>query len=170
MLYDINSRTLGPYLQLIYSSCTEGIGCRYKDLLALLPELVAELANSCGLACTVYAYYHDYRRRNGKVKSRIVAHYLGDDLVDKPHYLLRVGYTALLDLFAEPVAYLLGGLNSDIAHYHLFLKLVKEILVDNGELVENSLYSTKKELLGLPEAAGYLRKKSHLFPPNQFCY
>ena len=131
---------------------------------------MTELAYSGGLARAVNAYDHDNSGRYRKVKSRIVAHYLGDDLVDKSHYLLRVGNAALLDLLTKPVAYLLGGLNSDIAHYHLFLKLVKEVLVDNGKFIENSLYTAEKEFLCLFKAAGYLRKKSHLFPPNQFCY
>ena len=62
VFYDIYSCSLSPYLKLIYSSCTEGIGSGNKDFLALLLELMTKLADSCGLACTVYADDHYYRR------------------------------------------------------------------------------------------------------------
>ena len=161
VLYYVNACSLCPHLKLVDSCRTECVRCRYEDLLALLFELVAELAYGCGLACAVYADDHYYCGGYGKVQTCVVAHYLRDNFMDKSHYLLGVGDAALLYLLAEPVAYLLGGLNSDIAHYHLLLELVEKLLVDNGKRVEYSLDTAEKEILGLSQTAGNFRKKSH---------
>ena len=73
--------------------------------------------------------------------------------MEQSHYLIRVGNSALLYFFAQSLAYLNRGLNSDIAHYHGFLKFLEQFLVDFRERVENSLDTAYKRVLGLFQTA-----------------
>ena len=62
VLYNLNTCSVSPYLQLVNSSRTESISRRNNYLFALLLELVAELADSCSFTCTINTDNHNYSR------------------------------------------------------------------------------------------------------------
>ena len=149
VLYDINTGTFCPYLKLIYSGCTECIRCRNKNLFLFLFELVTELSYSSRLSGAVYADNHDNCRRLCEIKTCIITHDLADYLLNKLHYIIRIGDSPLLDLFTEPVAYFKRCFNADIAHYHSFFKFLEKLLVYLCKGIEYPFQSAKKACLCL---------------------
>lgn len=55
MFYYLYADSFGPYRELLYCCCAEGIACGYDDFLIILAENVCELCYAGGFSCSVYA-------------------------------------------------------------------------------------------------------------------
>ena len=140
VLDKLNACTVCPYLQLIYSCGTESICSRHDNVLALIFQLICQLAYGCGLAYAVNAD-NKYNRRNcGHIQRLFLAQHLCDNVFQYILYLCGVGDTLLLNVVTHLVAYLHRGIYTYIGKDKCFFQFFKQILVYLCKCMEQSFY------------------------------
>ena len=139
LLDDLHPAALRPDGELLGGGSAEGIGSSKDNLLALLIQIMADLADGGGLAHAVYADEQHDGGLGGKIKLQIAyGEHLGEDLLHAVAGTLSVLDAALLRAPAQLVHRLHGGVHAHVGQDQRLLQLVIKLVSQLGEAIENA--------------------------------
>ena len=161
LLHHRNPYAVAPYLNLLHSSGTEGVGSTKIDFLPVFLKLISKFSDGRCLADAVDSYNEDdvwlvvgRKIPVGCVAAVVLRQQVGngtpEDTVELGcRYILVAGYTLL-----DAVDNLYRCVDTDIRGYENLLKIVKDIVVDlrfsgdgTGKLRKNTLLGFLKTLI-----------------------
>ena len=161
VLHYLCTRSVHPYLKLVYGGCTECIRCGDYYLFALGGEPCGKLSDGCGLACAVDADDENYRGLGGVVYLPVLSKHFGDYPFKLIFNFGGVFYALFLNGFSQLRADIHRGLYADVAHYKGLFKLFKKILVYFGKGIKEGIYLSHHRIPCFSDAFGNFFKKSH---------
>ena len=164
VLNNLNISPLCPYLKLVNSCRTEGIGCAEYNLFTLAPEIIRHLSYGGRFSDAVYAYNENYCRSCHEVYLLILSEHFRNNVLDTGSYFGGMLYSVFSDSFLYLVNDKSRGLNANVSHDENLCKPIIEFIAYFIKSIENVVDISRELVPGFLHSLAYLSvKKSHWY-------
>ena len=154
---------LRPDLQLVCCRRTEGITCHQGDLLALVNQLLGNLADGGGFAHAVDTDHQDHRGLGGKIQLRAahIQHFVQNQLQIEL-YMIRNGKTAVQHTVTQFLHQGVHRIHAHIRKDQCFFQIFVKFLSNIRAFLEHIVQGSAEERTGLAQTLLDFFKKSHI--------